>query len=131
MPRCRTLRILLLDDQCGFARELGPRIQSLGHEVTFAAQTTLLAVARTSLPDVLVLSLDLSEPTAAELGQGLCDQAGLRTPLVVGLADPEKPEASDRAANIGAHLVLMMPLELAVLAGVLRRFRELLAGLEG
>ena len=130
MSGWHSLRILLVDDGRGSAEELGRTIRALGYECSVADRTAIATTRQVASADVVVLSLDLCAADATAMGRGLCEQSGLRTPLVVGLADPEDPAANHRASDIGAHLVLMKPINVAVLAGALRRFREFLTGVE-
>lgn len=126
----RTLRVLLIDEGREGADPLAASIRSMGHEVCVADRGDNSLRLPVTSPDVIVLSLDLCGADALGLGRMLREQAGLRAPFIVGLADPEDLRAEGWAGEIGTHLVLTEPINLAVLAGVLRRFREFLTGLE-
>ncbi len=124
----RAMRVLLVDDVQGAVEALVEPVRALGYEARVAGRDALPESVRVGYPDVVVVDLDQSTvETLAFLGT-LCEQQDQRKPLVVALTEAVDPSAQRQAGENGLHVVLVKPIDLAVLAGLFRRFRDLLAG---
>jgi DNA-binding response OmpR family regulator len=128
MPR--GLRVLVADDDRGWAAGLVPPLTAAGYtvRVTPAGPRTREA-ARAEHPDVVILGA--GGPDGYDLAGAIHRQAAWRKPMLVGLADRADDAAERRAAAAGVHLLLPEPVDLGVLLAFLRRFEGLLADVEG
>lgn len=119
----RAMRLILVDGS-GAVEALTASICAMGHDVRVTDRLAALESTRLGFADVLVLDLDSLGGDSVVFLKDLCEQPGQRKPLVVAMTTG----AGHRSGGNGLHVVLTKPVDPAVLAGLLRRFRELLAG---
>jgi CheY-like chemotaxis protein len=124
-PVTRGLAVVVAADRPQDAEVLALTLEAVGCEVA----TTTLGPAAVDLaflaqPDAVVLA-----PTGAgweAVPAALADRAGWRKPFVVTLT------ASGTGAELvpGVHATIERPVSAALLSGLVRRLRELLAGIQ-
>lgn len=113
---------LFLVGSGGALDALAASVRAMGYEVRVGDWITALESVRVGFADVLVLDLDTRDGDPVVFLKDVRDLPHRRKPLIVATAEgTHRPEAT------GLHIVLTKPIDLAVLAGVLRRFRELLS----
>lgn len=124
IPAPRGLSVLIAADREQDAEVLALTLEAVGCEVvttTVGPETTDLAVL--VQPDAVVLAP--TRPGWEALPAAIADRAAWRKPFVVTLT------AGVGADVPGVHAALERPVCPDVLAGLVRRFREFLAGLDG
>ncbi len=73
----RSLRILVVDDEVGFARSLGRSLRRLGHEPTLALHPDdALALFREQSFDAVITDIDMPEMNGVELARSLRKERG-------------------------------------------------------
>lgn len=105
-------------------------LQSAGFATMGLAELDLLAKARDSSPDVIVLSSDSGQGWAKLVTQ-VHDQAGWRKPMIVVLAEHADVDGAKLARDAGVHLYAESPTDPSILVVFLRRFQAMLADIEG
>lgn len=96
--------------------------------VAYSGESALQSVAK-EVPDVVFLDIlmpDLNGCRVAELIRSRCAACGKR-PFLVAITGCGTEEDQRRSAEAGFDLHLVKPVDLAVLVGMLERFRRLLA----
>lgn len=124
-PAPRGLSVLVAADRETDAEVLALTLEAVGCEVV----TTTVGVATVDLvlctqPDAVVLAP--TKPGWEVVPATIAERSAWRKPLVVALA------ARGTVTEVpGVHAILERPVSPDVLAGLVRRFREFLAGLDG
>ena len=73
----RSLRILVVDDEVGFARSMARSLRRLGHEPTLALHPVdALALFREQSFDAVITDIDMPEMSGIELARSLRQQRG-------------------------------------------------------
>jgi DNA-binding response OmpR family regulator len=118
-----TREVLLIDDESAIATVLSTTLRARGFAVRVAAsgQDALLALAE-SLPDVMLLDINLPDVTGWELLRRLSPGARERIPVVVFSASPLAPSRVEAFRPAGV-LVKPFPIE-----ALLRLLDELTGG---
>jgi DNA-binding response OmpR family regulator len=123
-----TLSILVVDDDEVTANSLATLLAMKGYasRPALSAQEALLATAADT-PDVVMLDLMMPGMDGWELAQRLRDQATVKQPLLVAVTDCYTDADRWRSADSGIDLVLVKPVDPAILMGFLNRFTRALA----
>jgi CheY-like chemotaxis protein len=117
------LRILVVADRPGLAGTTAALLRSWGHEIREVAdEPPARRAGEIDSPDVVLLE-----------GAGPWDlvryspgHPAARRPLMIALAEHARDVNRRRAGEVGIDLVLVQPIDLALLRGVLSRFGRIL-----
>lgn len=130
MQRDRGLLVMVVDDGQGLAPQLASSIRAMGHQAEVSDSALALRLSRALLPDVVIVEFDWRVDMCSELTRKLSSQAGWRKPFIVALLNANESDADNWVGEAGIDLVMVKPIDTTVLSGVLRRFRNLLLGVE-
>lgn len=114
-PPARSLSVMLLGVTPAEAARLRWVLEATGCDVTGRDEQ--------AVPDVVIVG-----EGGIDAAREVAGRAKLRQPFVIAVT---APGGEPKARAAGVHLTLPRPLDLARLAGMLARFRSLLAGVEG
>src|SRR5580698_7688829 len=116
-PACATkpvLRVLIADDSEAITKTFGWMLEMLGHDVcTSRDGLSAVAMARTFLPNVLLLDLSLPGMSGYEVCETLRVEPAFEKSIFIaqtGWSQPEHIERS-RKAGFAEHWVKPIPLE--------------------
>jgi CheY-like chemotaxis protein len=125
-PPARGLSVLVVADRSWDAEVLALTLEALGCEVAATpVGPAAVDLAYLAQPDAVVMVT--GEPGWEAVPAAIHERAGWRKPLVVALTAPGTPAGE----TPGVHVAVERPVSPDLLAGLVRRFRELLAGLDG
>lgn len=132
IPRIRRdLRVLFVGELTNHANLTVP-LFAAGYEVGKVASPEYAKEAAQLLqPDAVVFELEPNDPNPFHVAQDILAQYGWRKPLLVALTKHADEATNVRARDAGIHLYAEHPVDPDKLAGVLRRFRAMIADVEG
>lgn len=130
MSRRDTLSVLVVDDYPDAAESEAELVFLLGHTVRVAlCGADALRCVAAERPDVVLLDIRMPRDDGYAVARAIrerCVGAG-KQPLIVAVTGCGNETDIRRSAEAGFDLHLVKPVDPAVLAGVLERFRLLLA----
>lgn len=117
MPAMRKKRILLADDDDAVREMLGRVLRSADYDVTVAA-TGRAAASRFAAkpPDLVLFDLNLPEGDARTDFESVC----AKHPLIPVIVTSARSHEEERAAQLGADVLMEKPLDLPRLLAVIR-----------
>ncbi|OWW22497.1 hypothetical protein AYR66_26355 [Noviherbaspirillum denitrificans] len=117
------LRVVLVQDNLLYAKELAGYLQEIGHTVTVArAMPELWAAVMTESPDVILLDLNLPDASGLTSIPRLIEAYPATRILV--LTGRTSADMGNEALRIGAHAHLVKPVKLLTLATHLQDLNE-------
>ena len=130
MPGRYGLNVRIVANDHRLVESLAALLRQLGHDVQEWSNVAECAVTTIAPPDVLIFELDPNDAGQADQIRGMFEHDVNRKPLLIALADRSDLYADRRAKDAGIPLVLVKPIDPALLAGVLRRFQDVLTTVE-
>ena len=130
MPGRYGLNVGIVANDHRLVQALAASFRKLGHEVRESSNVAEYAASMIVPPDVLIFEINSNDPCQADQIRGMFEHEVKRKPLFIALADRSDLYADRRAKDAGIQLVLVKPIEPALLAGVLRRFQDMLTTVE-
>jgi CheY-like chemotaxis protein len=117
----RPVRILVVDDNAEAAESLKEFLEEVGYDVRSATQASAaLAVARTFLPDVAILDIELGVISGYELGQHLHGIRELGGCVLIAATGYNQQDTPARSSQAGFEYHLVKPIDLKRLQQILR-----------
>src|SRR5262245_14919382 len=114
------LRVLVVDGNHDAADSLALVVTMLGHQTSTAYDgPTALQLARTSLPQIVLLDLALPKMDGYAVARGLREEIGLRNTLLVAVTGFGREEDRHRCQEAGFDHLMLKPLDLAELEKLL------------
>jgi CheY-like chemotaxis protein len=115
------MRILVVDDNAEAAESLKEFLEEVGYDVRSAAQASAaLALARTFLPDVAILDIELGVISGYELGQHLHAIRELSGCVLIAATGYNQQDTPARSRQAGFEYHLVKPIDLNRLQQILR-----------
>lgn len=115
-----TMRVLIVDDNRDAAETLQLLLEGAGHQVLVAHSAfDALAIARTSLPDVLFLDIGLPDMDGYELARRLRALPETARATLIAVTGYGQPEDKELAAQAGFDHHLVKPAKIADVLGLL------------
>jgi len=109
-----TLRVLVVDDNESVTKTFGWMLEALGHEARVARDgLTALAMARSFLPDVVMLDIGLPGMNGYEICQKMRAEPGLAGCVFIAQTGWSQPEHVERSKKAGFdhHWVKPIPMD--------------------
>jgi CheY-like chemotaxis protein len=126
---CRSLSVLIADDDSANAQSLALLLRVCGHTVaTVSDGQAACDWASRYRPDVIFLDLNMPVLGGLEAARRICALPSSRPPLLVALTACDDADSPDRAHAAGFHLHVLKPAEPVHLEVLLQRLAAALAG---
>ncbi|WP_028213499.1 response regulator [Paraburkholderia mimosarum] len=117
--RSQGLRILVVDDMAATAESLEAILRIHGHQVQRASDgPAALVLAKTFLPDVVLLDIGLPGMTGFDVAHRLRTDESLPRSLIIAISGYSQQEHRHRASDSGIDHYLVKPADLDTLLGI-------------
>jgi CheY-like chemotaxis protein len=127
----RRMRILVVDDNVEAAGALREFLEEIGYDVRAATDASAaLAAARTFIPEVAILDIELGAIDGYELGQHLRADGRLAGCVLIACTGYNQQDGVARSRQAGFRYHLSKPLDLDRLQGILRELSSELSALQ-
>ncbi|MBN8530823.1 MAG: response regulator [Alphaproteobacteria bacterium] len=121
----RSLRVLIVDDNEALTKTLGWMIEMFGHEVRAAKDgESGLVMARSFIPDVMLLDIGLPGMSGYELCRGIRKEPGLERSYVIAQTGWDRPEHREMIKNAGFDEHLVKPVAMEKMEEIFQRIQN-------
>jgi CheY-like chemotaxis protein len=119
------LRILIVEDDAGYAESLALLLETSGHQVEVAPSGPRgIEAARQAKPDVVLLDIGLPGMSGYEVARQLKGEGGRKKPFIIAVTGYGEPSDRLECAEAGIDLHFVKPVDPEQLRGVVKRFKR-------
>lgn len=103
-------RILIIDGMVDAADGLSTLFKAMGHETWVAAASrAVVDDIRQFAPDIVFLSLEMTQPGGSELAEVIRSETGIAQPFLIALTDSRDPQVHATTQAIGIEAFIRRP----------------------